>query len=228
MTSLLIVVLALGQTGEVKSPDFPNDLQATALRATVQVFNNGTKGSGVIVKQEGTSVWILTAHHLVGTADDVQIHTYSADSYPKAAKVYKADVFARSKEHDLAVVRIKTRDKMPGVLSLCPAAKVPTGKDIPGLTCGCDNGDAPTCKTDTVKGKRKVRRPDEKNDVVNWQTATAPVSGRSGGPLVDKQGYVIGIASGANDGLGYFVHPDEIAVFLKNNGLPDLVEEEKK
>jgi S1-C subfamily serine protease len=231
MTPLLAVVLALAQSGEVKSPDFSKDMQASVLHATVRVDNNtkGMHGSGVIIKQDADFVFILTAWHLVGNVDDVDIQTFSAASYPKAAKTYTdATVLARSKTQDLAVVRIKTRDKMPGVLPLCPAEKTPTDKDLPGLTCGCNDGDAPTCKTDTVKGRKKVRRPDQRDDVVNWETATAPVAGRSGGPLVDKQGYVIGIASGANNGLGYFVHPEEIAAFLKFYELEYLGEEKKK
>jgi len=230
MTSLLVVVLALAQTGEVKSPDFSNDMQATVLRATVRVVGNGTQGSGVIVKQDGIGAWVLTANHLTGDAKTVQIHTFSAESYPNAAKVYKdVKVFATSKEQDLAVVRIVTSDKMPGVLPLRAEKDAPTGKEeFPGLTCGCDDGKAPTCKADTVKSRKTIRRPGERKDVVCWETATAQATGRSGGPLVDKRGYVLGIASGANDDRGYFVHSKEIAAFLKDNGLDDLGEEEKK
>jgi S1-C subfamily serine protease len=214
----------------VNAADFPKDLQASALRATVRIVNaaKGVEGSGVVVKQDATSVYVLTAQHVIDKADKVAVHTFTAESYPKSAKVYDAaKVVAQSKEQDLAVLRITTDDKMPGVLPLCPAAKAPTDKDFPGLTVGCNTGKPPTCRAETVKGRKSVRRPGEEA-VVSWEVGAAPAPGRSGGPLVDKRGYVLGVASGANDGLGYYVHTVEIAAFLKKYVLEDLAEEEKK
>ena len=156
------------------------------------------------------------------------MHTFSAESYPKAVKVYgSSQVVAQAKEQDLAVVRIVTRDKAPGVLPLCPAPKAPGDKDFPGLSVGCNDGKAPTCRAETVKGRKVVKRPGE-DPLISWEVAAAPAAGRSGGPLLDKRGKVVGIASGGNDGLGYFVHIEEVERFLKQNVLEDLLEEEKK
>jgi S1-C subfamily serine protease len=230
MTPFLLALLAVGQTGQVESADFSKEVQAAALRATVRIVNRAgaLNGSGVIVKQDANFVYVLTAQHVVDKAEKMEVHTFSAESYPKAAKVYgSAQVVAQAKEQDLAVVRIATRDKAPGVLPLCPAAKAPGDKDFPGLSVGCNDGKAPTCRAETVKGRKTVKRPGEEA-LVSWEVSTAPVAGRSGGPLVDKRGKVLGIASGANDGLGYFVHPEEIERFLKKEVLEDLLEDEKK
>jgi serine protease Do len=228
MTPLLLVLLAGAQNGPVESPDFPKELQASALRATVRVINavKGVEGSGVIVKQDDRYVYILTAQHLVDKADKVEVHTFAVD--PKTAKVYAAaKVLEQSKEQDLAMLRIATEDKMPGVLPLCTEKKAPTEKDFPGLSVGYNVGKPSTCRVETVKGSKKVRRPGA-DAVVSWEIGAAPAAGRSGGPLLDKRGYVLGVASGANDGLGYYVHTTEIARFLKEHQiLEDLVEEEK-
>jgi S1-C subfamily serine protease len=230
MAPFLLILLAAAQTGQAESPDFPTELQTSAQRATVRIVNvvKGSEGSGVVLKQDANFAYVLTARHVVDDADKVEVHTYSAQSYPKAAAVYAdAAVIAESKEQDLAVVRVRTRDKLPGVLPLCPATKAPADKDFPALSVGCDAGKAPTCRAEKVKGRKLVRRPGE-NGVVSWEAAAAPATGRSGGPLVDKRGYVLGVASGANDGLGYYVHPEEIDRFLKKNVLEDLAEGEKK
>jgi S1-C subfamily serine protease len=230
MTPILLALLAVGQTGQVESADFPKEVQASALRAAVRIVNGatGANGTGVIVKQDANCIYVLTARHVVEKAEKVDVHTFSAESYPKAAKVYgSAQVIAQAKEQDLAVVRIATRDKAPGVLPLCPAAKAPNDKDFPGMSVGCNDGKAPTCRAETVKGRKVVKRPGE-DPLVSWEVAAAPKAGRSGGPLLDKRGKVIGVASGGNDGLGYFAHIEEIERFLKQNVLEDLLEEDKK
>jgi len=230
MTTCLLL-LALGQSGQVESKDFPADVQAAALRATVRVVNvtRNREASAVIVKQEGAGVYFLTAGHVAQAGDKLEIHTFTKDSYPKPADVYKsAEVLAADKEHDVAVLRLVTRDAMPGVLPLCPPAKAPDDKNFPALSAGCNSGKPPTCQVETVRGKKKVQRPGDKEPTLAWEVAAAPAKGRSGGPLLDKRGLVLGVASGANDGQGYYVHAEEIYRFLKRNGLERLSEEERK
>src|SRR5262249_26382207 len=148
--------------------------------------------------------YVLTANHVVEKAEKLEVHVFSAKSYPKAAAVYDGTrIFAQAKEPDLAVLLFATRDTLPGVARLCPAQQVPAGTDFPGVTVGCSGGKAPTCAAETVKGKQVIRRPGE-GDTTAWELATPPAKGRSGGPLFDKHGLVIGIASGRNDGKGYY------------------------
>src|SRR2546430_1556077 len=82
-------------------------------------------------------------------------------------------------------------------------------KDAQALGAGCRDGKGRACLAETVRRKVDARRPNEKVTTM-WETEASPAKGRSGGPLVDKRGFVLGIASGANDGKGYYVHPDEI------------------
>jgi S1-C subfamily serine protease len=230
MNLWLLMLLAVGQSGQVESEDFPADVQAACLQATVKVVNvtQGREGSGVVVKQQDQLVYVLTANHVVEKAEKLEVHVFSPKSYPKAAATYDgARVFAQAKEPDLAVLVFATRDTVPGVARLCTAKQVPTGTDFPGLTVGCSGGKAPTCATETVKGKKVIRRPGE-GDTTAWELATPSAKGRSGGPLFDKRGLVIGIASGIGDGKGYYSHPEEIHRFLKRNDLANLAEEDGK
>ena len=43
--------------------------------------------------------------------------------------------------------------------------------------------------------------------------------------MVDRQGYLLGIASGVSDGKGYFADAESIQRFLRQNGLKSLYEE---
>jgi S1-C subfamily serine protease len=52
--------------------------------------------------------------------------------------------------------------------------------------------------------------------------------GRSGGPLIDQRGFVIGICSGTSDGKGYFTHTHEIHRFLKQNAFDWLADKDTR
>jgi hypothetical protein len=219
LTSLLLSSLcfAPGELPGIESKSFSRVVQNMVLLATVRVQNKGSEGSGVIVRQQGAFVYILTAAHMVEGADTVSVSTYSARSYPQPEKAYdQAQVIARAAGPDLALLRLATRDLMPGLLPLCPADKTPTEKDFPGLSCGVQTGQPPTCWADTVAGKKQVRKPNGQTSQV-WELLREPAGGRSGGPLIDKRGLLIGIGSGRNDGKGYYAHLDEIYRFLKGS-----------
>jgi hypothetical protein len=200
--------------------DFPEELQARARYATVRVVNCTcrTEGSGAVVGQSGPFVYVLTAAHVVAKAEKLEVHTFSADSYPKPEKVYdSAEVVAQSRDAaDLALIRIPTRDRAPGVLTICPPDAVPA-RAFAALSVGCDDGKAPTCQTEEARGKKQVRRPGETQDATCWQVARKPAAGRSGGPLLDARGRVVGVCSGAADSGGYYSHAEAIHAFLKTN-----------
>lgn len=217
LASLLLSSLcyAPAELPGIESKSFSQVVQHMVLLATVRVQQPGADGSGVIVRQQGAFVYILTAAHMVEGVETVSISTYSAKSYPQPEKVYdKVQVLARAAGPDLALLRLTTRDTMPGVLPLCPADQAPTEKDFPGLTGGVQTGQPPTCWADTVAGKKLIRKPGGQSCHV-WELLKEPASGRSGGPLIDKRGMLIGIGSGRSDGKGYYTHLDEVYKFLK-------------
>jgi hypothetical protein len=71
---------------------------------------------------------------------------------------------------------------------------------------------------DTVRAKRRVRRPGADGAVWYWETERRVVKGRSGGPLLNRRGYLIGVAGGTDADRGYYSHTEEIHSSLKNNG----------
>jgi S1-C subfamily serine protease len=230
MHFLTCLLLLPGQIETKDSADFPKQIQVRAVTATVRIHNPAKKseGSGVIVGRSGPFVYILTADHTVAGAEQLDITTFSEQSYPKADKVYReAKVVAKSGDlRDLALVRMVCNDTEVGMLPLCPLAEAPKGKGFSALTSGCAEGQAPTALIEKVLGKREIRRKAGEESSFFWELENAVVKGRSGGPLVDKRGYVVGICSGTSDGKGYYTHPQEIHRFLKQHVFDWLADKE--
>ncbi len=231
MLSWICLLLVPGEIPTIEAPDFSKELQASAVTATVRIVNvdRKTQGSGVIIGANGPAVYILTAGHVVEKTERLEIHTYSAESYPKAKKVYEtAQVIARLKDlNDLAIVRLSSTDQMPGSLRVCPPRLVPREKNFSALAVGCGGGNAPSCLIDRAEKKQVRRQPGGEIGFL-WEGGKLPPSGRSGGPLLDKQGFVIGVCSGTNDDKGFYCHTEEVHNFLRRNGLKWLYEEKEK
>jgi S1-C subfamily serine protease len=228
MYFLALLALVPGDIDALDSKDFPREAQVKAVTATVRVVNGakGVEGSGALVRKSGPFLYVLTAAHVVAGAKKVEVATFSAASHPKPATVYReAEVLAQSAESDLAVLRIATRDDPPGLMRICPPGSVPEAKGLAALAVGCGAGGAPTCTLEAIKDRRKVRRPGADAAVVCWEAERAPAKGRSGGPLLDRRGRLIGVASGIGDAKGYYAHAEEVHAFLKRNALEWLYEE---
>jgi S1-C subfamily serine protease len=209
---------------------FPESLQQTSLAATVRIVNTADRsvGSGAIIARD-PFVYVLTAHHIVSDIKSVEVHTYSKESHPDPAGVYShATVVANSESADLAVIRFSTRDPMPEPLPIVPLELEPQNLEpesrFPVLTVGYDDQDsAPRCIAAEVIDTKRVRRTAGDAAVTVWEVARESAPGRSGGPLIDQRGFVLGIASGIAEGKGYFTHTEEIHRFLKQNGLQGLL-----
>ena len=228
MVALVLVCLLPGQVPTLENKDFTKEIQQAAVVATVRIVNTteGTDGSGVLLQQEEPFAYFLTADHVVGKAKQLDVVVFSPASYPRQEKVYKrAEVLARDARADLALIRIVTRDVLPQGFHLCPTNKAPDSKGAPALAVGCEPGGAPLPMIDVITATRVVSKPGEQGKAKCWETAKGPIAGRSGGPLIDTQGRLLGVASGTSGGKGYYIHLDEIRNFLKRNALGWLAEE---
>ena len=195
-------------------------MRSAAVFATVRLLNptRQSEGSGVVVGRKGAAVYVLTAAHLVGRDDDLEIHIFTSASYPKADAVYRtAEVVALAGGvPDLALVRVTTPDPFPDALPLCPAQAVPDEAPFSALVVGCGGGDAPEAAVERVLGKKLVRRDETTGHC--WEVDGKQKPGNFGGPLVDRKGRLLGILSGTNRGNSYFSHRDEVQTFLRQSG----------
>jgi S1-C subfamily serine protease len=228
---MLVLTVVLLVPGQADAREVSKERKEAALTATVRLVNAAGRceGSGAVVGRSGPHVYVLTAAHVVDGADKVEIHTYSAAAPPEEKAVYKSgEVVARTKDgRDLALVRLATKDELPS-LRVCPPRRVPAERGFAAVTVGCSDGKPPSCRDETVAGKKLIRRPGDKEAVLTWEVKERPAAGRSGGPLVDARGYLLGVCSGAGGREGYYGHTDAVHGFLKENGFRWLYEEEDR
>ncbi|MCY2986262.1 MAG: trypsin-like peptidase domain-containing protein [Planctomycetota bacterium] len=209
--------------------DFPRPIRNAATEATVRIANptQSSLGSGVLIGSRGPFAYILTADHIVQQAGSMEFDTFDqAGRLQAGSAVRVAEVLARSARVDLALLRIPNSERLPEVLRVCPPSLIPGAGRFPGLTVGCSGDEAPTAALVTVTEKRLVRRQAGGESAWVWQVDGETAKGRSGGPMVDRRGYVLGVGSGVSDGKGFYCHTAEIHRFLKENGLKWLYEEQ--
>lgn len=217
---------------------FSAEILATAIGATVQVVNvsNGDQGSAVIVGKSGATIYLLTADHLLGSGrppagagtstdpgDRLEIRARSTAD--EAAVVYKSiQIVARAPDDDLAVLRFSTRRDVGAPLRICPPARIPDEETFAALLVGWTGG-APASVTGNVTAKKRVRKRSKGTATLVWELNRPSKPGQSGGALVDRDGYVLGVASGNSGGHGYFCHTEVIHRLLEESGLKWLYAE---
>ncbi|MFW5994495.1 MAG: Do family serine endopeptidase [Spirochaetia bacterium] len=170
-------------------------------------------GSGVIVDQEGDTVYIITNNHVIGEADDITVSTYEGGEYE--AKVVGSDPL-----QDLALISIESDTDMP-TASLGESEGVNVGEWA--LAIGNPLGFESTVTAGIISATG--RQPGPGSPVAEYtdyiQTDAAINQGNSGGALVNMEGEIIGIntwiaggRSGGSVGLGFAIPVDNVAVAI--------------
>ncbi len=201
-----VVQVLVSGYGPVQSQDGGN----TALIARQQ-----TLGSGVIVDPDG---YIITNAHVVEGAEKVRVVLTpvgeSSEGPPPGVKTdYSAKILGVHKESDLALLKIDATG-LP-FLSLDPSHPIRQGELV--IALGSPEGLGNSVTMGVVSSVD--RQPDPDSPMVYIQT-DAPINhGNSGGPLVDVDGYLVGIntfilsESGGSQGLGFAV-PARVVSFV--------------
>jgi S1-C subfamily serine protease len=206
-------------------PDVPEAVRKAGLPATVRVSDPGSAGTGtgVVIGVRDGDVYILTAAHVVSRGAKVQAETFSPLEPSKVDSTHEGgEVRFRVTDADLAVIRIPAGKREWAVVKLAHES------DVKGAwVIGCDDGREPRFTAIALTGKKLVRRPDGTSAFYS-QAEGESVAGRSGGPLLDAKGQLIGICSGTQDGKSYFAHPDEIRAALKAHRLAWVLGEKGK
>jgi S1-C subfamily serine protease len=217
-----------GQLQVGETVEFAKEQKVAATLATVRVRNAsvGREGSGILIGKRGRYVYILTAQHIIADGARFEVAVFATEPSRPLKTYPSAEVVAEGQGlGDLALLRLSTDDQMPSCLQVCPAAKVPKETPIAALTVGCESGKAPTVIVEKSAEKKVAQRREGGEKAPFWEVAAKYAPGRSGGPLVDKQGYLLGVCSGTNRDKTYFIHVDEIHRFLIRHGYRWLIED---
>ena len=188
---------------------------------TALIVRQHAIGSGVIVDPSG---YIMTNAHVVEGAQRVRVvlPVASTDVPLQLAPLGKspileAKVIGIHKEVDLALIKVNPSTPLP-TLALSTARWVRQGQLV--FAIGSPEGLQSTVTMGIVSSV--ARQPDLDKPYVYIQT-DAPINpGNSGGPLVDMEGYVVGLntfilsEAGGSEGLGFAI-PARVVNFVYQN-----------
>ncbi len=166
-------------------------------------FQRPGLGSGVIVQRQGDKVYVLTNHHVAGTASQITVKLYDQREVP-------AEIVGSDERMDLALIAFKTTEDVP-VAVLGDSDSLYVGDWV--LAFGNPYGFESTVTAGIVSALG--RKPDPGVSVARFtdyiQTDAAINPGNSGGPLVNLYGEVVGIntwiasQTGGNVGIGFAI-----------------------
>mgnify|MGYP001216084601 FL=1 len=184
-------------------------------------------GSGVVYKIEGDTAFVVTNHHVIEGADEVEVVLY--DDTHVEAEIVGSDVFS-----DLAVLRMSS-EYVDEAIEIGVSENVKVGE--PAIAIGNPLGlmFSSTVTQGVISGTERTipqdfdmdGRPDWQAEVIQTDAAINP--GNSGGALINIYGQLIGINSmkineAAVEGLGFAIPIDyalPIMLELETKGIVD-------
>ena len=181
----------------------PTDWPQLAARVEPSVFTISTEaglGSGWVVRSDASGSDLVTNYHVV--ADALASGAQSVDVI-QADRTLQGTVVRTDRTDDLAIVHVQAR------LAALKSAAARPGLGTAVMVVGSPLGLGGSISIGLVSGFRSIGG----SDYVQFSAPISP--GNSGGPVVDSQGRVIGVASGKYVGDGVealgFAIPDSVA-----------------
>lgn len=160
-------------------------------------------GSGVIVRHDGSKGYILTNHHVVNGADEIQVTLYDG-------REYDAELVGSDPRRDLALIKIETREDLPvAVLGDSDDLYVGDWVFAVGNPMGFESTFTAGIVSAVGRESDQIIQGGSFTDYIQTDAAINP--GNSGGALVNLKGEVIGVnswiatQSGGSQGLGFAI-----------------------
>jgi serine protease Do len=166
-------------------------------------FRQQGLGSGVIVRQDGDKVYVLSNDHVVGEADEISVKLNDGQRF-------EAQLVGADPKKDLALVVFESEKRLP-IAALGNSDSLMVGDLV--LAVGSPLGFESTVTSGIVSavGRRSMSGSVAGGFTDYIQTDAAINQGNSGGALVNIYGQVVGIntwiasSSGGNVGLGFAI-----------------------
>jgi len=193
-----VAVSPFGSGGDPIFERFFRDFSETAPRHTIA---SRSLGSGVVVDPRG---YILTNEHVIARASRISVTFADERRYP--AKIVGTDP-----DHDLAVIKIESKEPLPAV-ETGDSDHLLIGERV--IAIGNPFGLTHTVTTGVVSATRRSIRTGQGRPYYDFvQTDAAINPGNSGGPLLDITGRMIGVNTAIySEGMGIgFAIPAAVA-----------------
>jgi len=164
------------------------------------LVSTGGLGSGVLISSDGQ---VLTAAHVVQTAEKIQVQTFGGETIP-------ARVIASEPAADVALLQLESRPAVAQVAPLGDSDTVEVGDEI--FVVGAPLGISHSVTVGHISARRI--EPEVYGGMLEtemFQTDAAINEGNSGGPMFNLDGEVVGVVSyiishgGGFEGLGFVV-----------------------
>lgn len=211
------------QTAQVADP-YDRIIQAAAKvrPSVVSIVNHKTGsslsmedsalGSGVIFKKEDGKAYIMTNHHVVEGASDLEIVTVDGETH-------KAKLVGKDRVSDIAVLSVQDDKGIGPAAELGDSSKLQRGQTV--LAIGNPLGLGGTLTSGIVSYTDRILPVSINQDgVYDWeqnviQTDAAINEGNSGGALADLNGKLVGIntmkiSDTGVEGLGFAIPMNEV------------------
>jgi len=164
-------------------------------------FQSKGLGSGIIVRRDGKTVYVLTNNHVAGAATEIT-------AVLSDGREFKAELVGHDDRKDLALVKFETADKDIRVATLGDSTSLRVGDWA--IAIGSPFGYVSSMTVGIVSALGRSGGPDGNiSDFI--QTDASINKGNSGGALVNILGEVIGIntwiasPTGTSVGLGFSI-----------------------
>ena len=215
--SFLAPIRAAAQV--VESKVFSEAFQWQALRATVRLtaYRAQSVGycSGAVIAQDQDAFFVASSPHCFNSDETSERPTLIVEAFDeKALRVVRqfsgVEIIATDAESEFALLRVPGRFPYQ-VLPLCPSNRIPQiGTAV--LSIGCGGGSPPTAEVNRI-----VTR-----DQRHWVVEQVGTKGRSGGPLISSDGFVIGCCCCGGGGTTYYSELRRMHDVLDTVGLSRL------
>lgn len=165
-------------------------------------FKQSALGSGFFYQQKGDEYFIITNNHVVDGMDTVKVSIGDQ-------KEYNATIVGSDSDVDIAVIKIKTKDKLQ-LAKIGDSSKIKTADLV--MAIGNPYGLSHSVTFGIISAIGRPSPDNSKPGFTNFiQTDAAINPGNSGGPLLNISGEVIGIntmiysQSGGSVGIGFAI-----------------------
>lgn len=169
-------------------------------------------GSGVIVRSDG---YIVTNYHVVRGASTIFVTVF--DDF--ATQRYPATLIKLDEATDLALLKVNAGRALTAAV-LGDSDRIDLASPV--VAIGSPFGLDQTVSQGIISGTRKALTIEGVVHQNLLQTDAAVNQGNSGGPLVDRNGYVVGIntaiytPTGAFSGVGFAIPSNAVRLFLQD------------